>query len=132
MEPTSQGTPPHGVFIWNELNSRDIPAAKAFYAATLGWTFEAMPMLGGPDYWIIRLGEAQVGGIFALEGPEFDDVPEHWLPYIGVDDVDARCARAVAAGGTVLRAPFDVPEVGRIAIVCDKNGAVAGWMTPKM
>lgn len=132
MEGTGQTERPHGIFVWNELNSRNIPAAKAFYAAALGWSFTPMPMEGGPDYWIIRQGEAQVGGIFPLHGPEFDGVPEHWLCYIAVDDVDARCERAVAAGGTLLRAPFDVPEVGRIAIVRDSQGAVTGWMTPKM
>jgi hypothetical protein len=28
-----------------------------------------------------------------------------------------------------MRPPFDVPGVGRIAIVRDVNGAVMGWMT---
>lgn len=130
MDGTGQTGRPHGIFIWNELNSRDIPAAKAFYAAALGWSFTPMPMQGSTDYWIIRQGEAQIGGIFPLEGPEFDGVPEHWLSYIAVDDVDARCEKALAAGGTVLRAPFNVPDVGRIAIVRDSQGAVAGWMTP--
>ncbi|MDQ0347028.1 VOC family protein [Ancylobacter vacuolatus] len=130
MDGTGQTGRPNGIFIWNELNSRDIPAAKAFYAAALGWSFTPMPMQGSTDYWIIRQGEAQIGGIFPLEGPEFDGVPEHWLSYIAVDDVDARCEKALAAGGTVLRAPFNVPDVGRIAIVRDSQGAVAGWMTP--
>lgn len=123
-------TTPHGLFIWNELNTRDMEAAKAFYAATLGWTFTAMPMPEGPDYALIHSGEAEVGGIFVLDGPECEGVPEHWFSYIAVDDVDERIKGAVAAGGTVLRAPFDVPEVGRIAIVRDSQGAVAGWMTP--
>ncbi|WP_428032360.1 VOC family protein [Ancylobacter sp.] len=123
---------PHGIFVWNELNSRNVAAARAFYAAALGWSFEPMPVEGGPDYWIIKNGEARVGGIFPLDGPEFANAPEHWLPYIAVDDVDARCARAVAAGGSLLREPFDVPDVGRIAIVRDSQGAVAGWMTPTM
>ncbi|GLK71997.1 VOC family protein [Ancylobacter dichloromethanicus] len=127
-----ESTRPHGIFVWNELNSRDIPAARAFYAATLGWSFEAMPIAGGTDYWIIRNGDARVGGIFPLHGPEFDGVPEHWLSYIAVDDIDERCARALTAGGTLIRAPFDVPDVGRIAIIRDSQGAVAGWITPKM
>ncbi len=32
----------HGTFCWNELMTRDAEKAKAFYAATLGWTFAAM------------------------------------------------------------------------------------------
>lgn len=39
--------PSHGIFVWNELNSRDVEAAKSFYATALGWSFEAMPVDGG-------------------------------------------------------------------------------------
>ncbi len=55
-------------------------------------------------------------------------MPEHWFTYIAVDDVDSRVAKVEAAGGMVIRPPFDVPGVGRIAIVKDKGGAVCGWM----
>ena len=37
----------HGHFHWNELTTRDIERAKKFYADTLGWTFESMPMPEG-------------------------------------------------------------------------------------
>jgi uncharacterized protein len=36
----------HGTFNWNELMTRDVAKAKAFYGATLGWTFSDMPMQG--------------------------------------------------------------------------------------
>ena len=76
-------------------------------------------------------GGEPVAGIFALpEGQGMDEVPNHWFAYIAVDDVDARVQGVGAAGGTVLREPFDVPEVGRIAIVRDKVGAAVGWIAP--
>lgn len=124
--------PSHGIFVWNELNSQDVEAAKSFYAATLGWTFETMEIEGGDPYWIIKLGDVRVGGIFPLYGPEFAKAPAHWLPYIAVDDIDARMARVVAAGGSILRPAFDVPGVGRLGIVRDAEGATAGWLTPTM
>lgn len=31
-----------GNFVWNELETCDVEAAKAFCAATTGWTFEGM------------------------------------------------------------------------------------------
>jgi predicted enzyme related to lactoylglutathione lyase len=34
----------HGNFVWNKFYTRDVAAAEAFYAATVGWTFEGMPM----------------------------------------------------------------------------------------
>jgi predicted enzyme related to lactoylglutathione lyase len=119
----------HGTFCWNELMARDVEKAKAFYATTIGWTFDAMPMPDG-TYWIAKQGDKPVGGIFLMSGAHFEGVPEHWMPYLAVDDVDARLKTAMAAGATVIRSPFDVPGVGRIAILHQPGGAVIGWMTP--
>ncbi|PPR21760.1 MAG: hypothetical protein CFH38_01297 [Alphaproteobacteria bacterium MarineAlpha10_Bin1] len=65
-----------------------------------------------------------------MAGPQFDGIPEHWLSYIAVDDVDASAKRAEAEGGTIRRPAFDVPGVGRIVILEDPGGAAMGWMTP--
>ena len=121
----------HGTFYWNELMTRDAEKAKAFYAATLGWTFDAMPMdEEGATYWLAKLGDTPVAGIFTMSGPQFEGVPEHWFAYIAVDDVDARASKAEGAGGKILRPAFDVPGIGRIVILADVNGAAMGWMTP--
>ncbi|WP_457798852.1 VOC family protein [Methylocystis sp. S23] len=120
----------HGVVCWSELAVRDIPRAQKFYADSLGWRFEAMPM---PDmtYWIILSGDARVGGMFEMTGPQFDGVPEHWLTYIAVDDIDARLKKAVAAGAKICKEAFDIPGVGRMAVLAEPGGAVVAWMTPK-
>jgi hypothetical protein len=47
-----------------------------------------------------------------------------------VDDIDARCEKAREAGGTVEREPFDIANVGRIAIIRQPGGGAIGWMTP--
>ena len=120
----------HGTFYWNELMTRDAEKAKAFYAATLGWTFDAMPMPQGGTYWMAKAGDAPVGGIFTMDNGQFESVPEHWFAYIAVDDVDARASKVEAAGGKIRRPAFDVPGVGRIVILEDTNGAAMGWMTP--
>jgi predicted enzyme related to lactoylglutathione lyase len=119
----------HGMFHWNELNTTEPKRACEFYAATLGWTFDAMPMPGF-EYYVAKSGDEMVCGIFEMKGPDFVGIPNHWFAYIAVDDVDARVAKAVAAGGTVRRPAWDVPGVGRIAIVADPTAAVIGWMTP--
>jgi predicted enzyme related to lactoylglutathione lyase len=120
----------HGKFYWNELMTRDPERAKAFYADTLGWTYDAMPMGGGSTYWIAKIGDEMAGGIFDISGHEFDQVPESWMSYIAVDDVDARVAKAVKAGAQVMKPAFDVPGVGRIVILLEPGGAGIGWMTP--
>jgi predicted enzyme related to lactoylglutathione lyase len=119
----------HGTFYWNELMTRDPEKAKQFYEATIGWTFDAMPMPFG-TYWVAKMDGIPVAGIFPMSGPDFADVPENWIPYLAVDDVDARLKKATAAGAKVMRAPFDIPEVGRIAIIHEPGGAVLAWITP--
>jgi uncharacterized protein len=120
---------PHGNFHWNELMTRDVEKAKSFYTKTIGWKFEGMPMPSG-NYWIAMVDGKPAGGMFPMNGPEFKGVPEHWMSYLAVDDVDARVKKAVAAGAKVMREPFDVPQVGRIAILQEPGGAMIGWMTP--
>ncbi|MFQ5973749.1 MAG: VOC family protein [Alphaproteobacteria bacterium] len=122
----------HGHFHWNELMTWDAEKAKAFYADTLGWTFEAFPMPEGAGaYTVCKAGDDPVGGIMEMKpGTGFDGVPDHWFAYITVDDVDSRLAKVEAAGGQVMRPPFDVPNVGRIAIVKDAAGGAVGWITP--
>lgn len=120
----------HGRFHWNERLTRDAEAAKRFYSDTIGWTFERMSTLDNKPYWIAKMGDHAVAGIFDTSGPEFVGVPEAWMAYLAVDDVDARVRKATAAGAKLMRPIFDVPHVGRIAILTEPGGAGIGWMTP--
>jgi uncharacterized protein len=119
----------HGHFYWNELMTRDPEQAKAFYGKTVGWRFDGMPIAQG-TYWVCKDGDAAVGGIFDMNGPEFEGIPPHWFAYLAVDDVDARVAGATAEGARLLRPMFDIAGVGRIAILKDPVGAAIGWITP--
>ena len=121
----------HGTFYWNELMTRNVERAKKFYADTVGWSFDAMPMPGGSGtYWLAKMGDGPVAGIFDISTPEFGQVPESWMAYLAVDDVDGRVAKAVKAGAKLMKPIFDVPGVGRIAILTEPGGAGVGWMTP--
>ena len=120
----------HGTFHWNELMARDIAAAKKFYADTIGWTYDGMPMPGGQTYWVAKMGDQPVAGLFDISGPDYKAVPDGWMPYLAVDDVDARTKKAVTAGARVMKPAFDVPGVGRIVILMEPGGAGVGWITP--
>ncbi len=121
----------HGRFHWNELMTRDVEKAKKFYADTIGWSFQDMPMPDG-TYWIAMMDDEPVAGIFEISGPEYQGVNETWMSYIAVDDIDARVRKAVQAGAKLMKGPFDVPGVGRIAMLTEPGGAGIGWMTPAM
>jgi uncharacterized protein len=121
----------HGQFHWNELMTRNVEKAKRFYADTLGWTYDTMPMPDGGTYTIAMVNGAPAAGIFDISGPDYTDVPETWMPYIAVDNVDERVKRATKVGGKIMKPAFDVPGVGRIVILEEPGGAGIGWMTPE-
>jgi hypothetical protein len=120
----------HGHFYWNELLTKNAEGAKRFYAQTIGWTFDAMPNPDGSTYWVAKMDGHPVAGIFPTTQPGMENVPEAWMSYLAVDDVDARVNKATAAGARLMRPILDVPGVGRIAILTEPNGAGVGWMTP--
>ena len=121
----------HGAFHWNELMTRDVKKAKDFYKKALGWTYEDAPMgdMYG-TYTIIKSDGEMVGGMFKMDGPMFDGMPEGWFTYVAVDDLDKRLKKVVEAGGKVVRPPWDVATVGRMAIIQTPGGAAQGWMVP--
>jgi hypothetical protein len=119
-----------GTVHWNELMTKDVEAAKEFYAKVCGWSFTTAPMPFG-DYTMGMANGAPVAGIMDMSGmPDADTTDPFWMTYIAVDDVDAAARAVTAGGGTVENGPFDVPNVGRIAITRDPGGARIGIMTP--
>jgi predicted enzyme related to lactoylglutathione lyase len=120
----------HGHFHWNERLARDVEQAKTFYNKTIGWTYQPHPMADGTTYWLAIQDGKPVAGIFPTNRPEFTGVPDGWMSYLAVDDIDARAKKAEAAGAKLMRPIFDVPNVGRIAILTEPGGAGVGWITP--
>jgi len=115
---------PKGDFIWYELMTPDAEGAKAFYEAVVGWNIgEGAPEFGG--YRMIgRSDGGNAGGVLPLT----DEMQQHgarptWLGYISVADVDQSVAAIEKAGGKGLMPAFDIPNVGRIAMVADPQGA---------
>lgn len=113
----------HGEYIWYELMTPDPEGAKKFYDDLVGWNIGEKPD-GEMDYRMIEAGDGRVGGVMALSDEMIaGGAKPSWLGYIGVDDVDASVAETVAAGGQVHLPAFDIPGVGRIAMVTDPQGA---------
>lgn len=125
MTTTTPQTKTLGRFVWRELHTPDVDAAKRFYAEVFGWTYKdgALSEADAFVYHEIKAADgSHVGGIMGQQPGE--QAPPHWGGYVGVDDVDAAVARAKAAGGRVYVEPMDIPTVGRFAVVADPQGAV--------
>ncbi len=115
-----------GTFVWNELLTDDTAAAEAFYTSVFGMTAETAETPTGP-YTVLKVGDHQAAGMMA-KNENMGPIPNAWSIYFGVDDVDAALEVVTAAGGQVLMQPFDIPEVGRMAVVQDPQGGVFNIM----
>ncbi|MBB5987648.1 VOC family protein [Sphingobium lignivorans] len=113
-----------GEFIWYELMTTDIAAARAFYAAVVGWTISESSDMPGMDYRMVAAPDGTVAGMMPLDAEMIaGGARSMWVGYIAVDDVDAAAARITATGGHVFVPPRDIPEVGRFAMAGDPQGA---------
>lgn len=119
----------HGTVHWSELISADPAASVAFFEKVAGWQVSEMPMPEG-TYYVCMANGAPAAGIMDVASIGDPNVTPHWMTYIAVSDIDATVAEIPTLGGAVLRPPFDIPNVGRIAIVQDPGKGVVGLMTP--
>ena len=117
--PTGDGP---GYVGWHELRTKDQKGALAFYTALFGWkALDAMDMGPGGTYQIFSEDGAAPAGGMMTAGPE---VPfPMWVHYFNVASVTAAAEHIKAAGGTVTRAPNEVPG-GRWSLAAkDPQGA---------
>jgi len=106
-----------GQFCWVELATNDTAAAKAFYGELFGWTYDEMPMDVTP-YIIAKVANGTTGAMY-----ENKKVPPHWLGYVNVANADDVTAKAKSLGAKIDAEPFDVGNVGRMALITDPEGA---------
>jgi predicted enzyme related to lactoylglutathione lyase len=113
-----------GTFIWYELMTTDAEGAKAFYEAVVPSWRVSEPSAEHQGYREINIaGGGHAGGLFPLtEDMQRNGAQPGWLAYIAVEDVDASARSIEQAGGTQLMPAFDIPGVGRIAMVADPQG----------
>jgi len=121
---------PRGRFVWHELNTSDPAGAQAFYTTLVGWDTKTGPIAEMPyTEWVN--GGTSVGGVMQLpEETKAAGAPPHWLAYVAVPSVDDTTAQAQSLGSTVMAGPMDIPDVGRIAVLQDPQGAVFAVYTP--
>ena len=111
-----------GTLSWNELETRDLDAAKRFYGAVFGWEFEEGEDMEEMTYVVARVGGERVAGMADVKGKMADEIPAHWMTYFSVDDAEGAVEKIEAGGGTVHFGPVDIP-VGRFAMAMDPWGA---------
>jgi predicted enzyme related to lactoylglutathione lyase len=123
----------HGRFLWYELVTTDMEAAKAFYAEVVGWGTQDASMPGMP-YTLFTAAGASVSGLMDLpEDARKLGLRPSWLGYVGVDDVDATADRIKQLGGAVHVPPKDIPNISRLSVAVDPQMATIAllkWLKP--
>ena len=132
----------HASLNFNNLHTRDLDGARAFYGSVFGWELlgvgdGSMWALPGYGDFLERRNPGMRENMAKMGAPErfedvvasaariADDEPDvspHWGVTFGVDDADAIATRAAELGGRVIVAPFDAPWV-RMTVIADPQGA---------
>jgi predicted enzyme related to lactoylglutathione lyase len=118
-----------GRFVWHELMTRDVSAARKFYSQLAGWKPQAWPL--DPSYTVNHSEHGPQAGFLDIPADMPADMPAHWVTYIGTRDIDGTAAAAVRAGGSILKGPDDIQGAGRYAVLKDPQGAVFAILDPE-
>jgi predicted enzyme related to lactoylglutathione lyase len=110
-------------FPWHELYAPNQQAAIDFYTQALGMGTQDYDMGNGFTYKMLVANGMPIAGIMDTSTPEMTGVPTHWSVYMAVDDVDVRLEKCKSMGATVVHGPMDVPNVGRMVLIADPQGA---------
>ncbi|WP_282127707.1 VOC family protein [Roseobacter litoralis] len=117
-----------GQIVWHDLFTSDRACSMAFYQHLANWTYEVERATdfawgGGEKDFVLALSDDEAGAGLA-ETPLGKE--NGWIAYIEVPDVDVAVKRVETLGGEVVREPFEVPGVGRNALIRDPLGALVG------
>jgi predicted enzyme related to lactoylglutathione lyase len=120
-----------GEICWTDLQTRDVEAAKAFYAAVFGWRYEDLPTPDGRSYAKAYLGDDLVT-VIAPQNPqqEASATPGQWNIYFAAADAGAIVEETPHAGGTVEFGPEEVEDTGVMVFVAPPGGGTTGVWQP--
>jgi predicted enzyme related to lactoylglutathione lyase len=107
--------------LWYELMTTDMKGAEAFYQSVVGWTSSPFDGAGQPYTMLGRSAEAPVGGI--MTRPADVQAPPFWAMYIGVPRIEDAAAQIERLGGRAHTEVITVPNVGRMQMMADPQGA---------
>jgi predicted enzyme related to lactoylglutathione lyase len=114
-----------GTFSWAELATTDQKAGVEFYRSLFDWNVNEQPISDAEVYTMFTLRGKEVAAAYTMRPEERQHgAPPHWNLYVTVANVDESVKKAESLGATVLAPPFEVMDVGRMAVLQDPTGAV--------
>jgi predicted enzyme related to lactoylglutathione lyase len=107
--------------LWYELMTSDMKAAEVFYKTVVGWKTAPFEGAGQPYTMFNRSGDVSVGGVMAK--PAEVKAPPFWAMYVGVPNLEETAAKIKRLGGSAHTEVIEVPNVGRMQMMMDPQGA---------
>ncbi len=104
--------------VWNELQTQDNAAAKAFYTQVFDWGYAEDPT----GYGMFKVGERIQAGMMQMDENWDASIPANWAVYFLVADLAASVAKAGELGGNILVPITQAGEMGQFAVVQDPQG----------
>ena len=122
-----------GTFSWTDLSTTDQDGAKRYYSELFGWDADDQPVGDGMTYSMMNISGKPVAAISTQnEMQRQAGAPPAWNSYITVESADDAADRAKKLGANVIAPPFDVMDVGRMAVIQDPQGAFLMVWEPKL
>ncbi len=107
--------------VWNELVTRDVAGAKAFYSDLFDWSVHEDE---ANSYTMFKNGDRWAGGVIAMPDNMLPDAIPYWNIYILVADLTATVEKARSLGALILVEPTSMGEMGNFAVIRDPQGGV--------
>ena len=86
----------------------------------------------GQTYTFLMQNGNSVGALYSQMPDEQQmGIPPHWNTYIATNSADEAAKKAKSLGANILKEPFDVMNVGRMAVIQDPTGAILGLWKSK-
>jgi uncharacterized protein len=112
-----------GRFVWHDIVTSDLERSRRFYAGLFGWRYQDLQVGSASYLMILGPGGPQGGLMPAAHLDPGRGTGGQVMAFLSVADVDRAARAATAEGGQVLSAPFEVPGMGRLAVLADSGGA---------
>jgi uncharacterized protein len=119
---------PIGAPCWIDLLTARCTEVVGFYESLLGWAHDPDDP-GAQQFTVFTVRGRPVAGI-GEPVPGQPPSPAAWTTYFATDDLDASAERVTANGGTVILAPGQVGNAGRLALAADPAGLRFGLWQP--
>lgn len=116
--------PRTGLIKWADLTVDNAEEVRDFYSAVLGWGHVGMPVDGREDYLMTNSESGDPAAGICHQAGSIKGLPQQWLVYVTVEDLDDAITATDDHGGKVVFGPRESEAMGRWCVIEDPAGAV--------